>query len=116
MCNSSFTIADNVSNLDKRRRPNAQACLEYGRESGYAGPLPKWPVKPFLIRCKLKFASVLSACSVAKYSSYAAADKRTAKNKISIVLELLCKTNPIYASFRPKTAIMRKNKPNQTHF
>ena len=28
----------------------------------------------------------------------------------------ICKTNPICAFFRPKTAIMRKNKPNQTQF
>jgi hypothetical protein len=34
----------------------------------------------------------------------------------SIKITLLCKTNPIYAFFRPKIAIMRKNKPKQTQF
>jgi len=34
----------------------------------------------------------------------------------SIKKTLLCKTNPIYAFFRPKIAIMRKNKPKQTQF
>ena len=81
-----FTIADNVSNLAGRRGPNAQARLEYGREAGYARPLHKGSVKPLLVRCKLKFASALSVSSVAKYSCYAAADKRTTKNKISTVL------------------------------
>ena len=44
--NPAFASADNVSNLDKRREPNAQVHLEYGRESGYARPFTKCPVKP----------------------------------------------------------------------
>ncbi len=42
--------------------------------------------------------------------------KRTTKNKNQSKWNELCKTNPIYAFFKPKTAIMRKNKPKQTQF
>ena len=90
-----FTIADNVSSLDKRRRPNAQARLEYGREVGYTRPLPKGPVKhPF---------SVLSVSSVAKYPS---------KPLFTCLL--------IYLSTQQNRSIILnafvENKPNFMHF
>ena len=105
-----FTIADNVSNLAGRRGPNAQARLEYGREAGYTGPLPKGPVKPPL--------SVLSVSSVAKYSCYAAADKRTTKNSIRMEEEMQNKPN--FMHFSPKNHDSTKKqtqfKPKQSHF
>ena len=64
--------------------------------------------KPLCMKDKLLMEITIEYQPISQASA-ASGGKSIKNNK-------LCKTNPIYAFFRPKTAIMRKNKPKQTQY